>query len=154
MDMTDIRLSNPKPLFNRAKKAEVGFVAVKVFRDENTCEMGFEASEIRVSTELWIGNNDFLIHKTSVRYFEKVDENFSQNDEVIDQAAKKTLEMQSKPVTPEAIAALRPQMREMRKQVQPILKSAFKEGILYTQTHENISINQSYAPRDFLPSKD
>ena len=65
MDMTDIRLSNPKPLFNRAKKAEVGFVAVKVFRDENTCEMGFEASEIRVSTELWIGNNDFLIHKTT-----------------------------------------------------------------------------------------
>ena len=107
-----------------------------------------------VSTKLWIGINDFLIHKTSVRYFEKVDENFSQNDEVIDQAAKKTLELESKPVTPEAIAALRPQMREMMKQVQPILKSAFKEGILYTQTHENISINNSYAPTDFLPSKD
>ncbi len=106
-----------------------------------------------VSTKLWIGKNDFLIHKTSDRYFEKVTQDLSANDEVIDQAAKKTLEMQNQPVTPEAIAALRPKMREMMKQVQTTVKAGFKEGVLYTQTHNEISVNQSYAPADFLPSK-
>jgi hypothetical protein len=139
----------------KQKSEKVGDVDCYVIAAEADLSKYPEAGKSgSVSNQLWIGKNDFLIHKTSVRYFEKVDDDLLQNDEVIDQAAKKTLEMQSKPVTPEAIAALRPKMREMMKQMQPMMKSAFKEGVLYIQTHENISVNQSYSPADLLPAKD
>ena len=95
------------------------------------------------SATLWIGKMDFLIHQCRIRYVEKVD----LSDQAIDEAIKRSLAMQHKPATPEAIAALRPQMNEIMKQLQ----SSFKSGIVYTQTHENIVVNQKFSPADFAP---
>jgi hypothetical protein len=102
-----------------------------------------------VSATLWIGKQDFLVHQTRTRYVEKVDENALLSDQAIDEAIKKSLAMQHKPVTPEAIAAMRPQMRATMKQVLNTLKAGFKAGVVMTQTHENISVNQKYSPSDF-----
>jgi RNA polymerase sigma factor (sigma-70 family) len=102
------------------------------------------------STTFWIGKKDFLIRQCYIRYVEKVDAG-AMSDQAIDEAIKKSLEMQHKPATPEAIAAMRPQMKEIMKQVQSTLKSAFTSGIVYTQTHENIAVNQKFSPADFAP---
>jgi hypothetical protein len=101
-----------------------------------------------VSTTLWIGKGDFLIHQCRMRYVEKTDSS-APTDQAIDEAIKTSLKMQNKPATPEAIAAMRPQMKEIMKQVQTTLKSSFESGIVFTQTHENISVNQKFLPSDF-----
>jgi hypothetical protein len=102
-----------------------------------------------VFTTLWIGKSDFLIHQSRTRYVEKVDESATSSDQAIDEAIKKSLAMQNKPVTPEAVAAMRPQMRAIMKQVQSTLQAGFKAGVVSTQTHENISVNQNLSPSDF-----
>lgn len=102
-----------------------------------------------VSAMLWIGKKDFLIYQTRTRYVEKVDDNAVSSDQAIDDAIKKSLQLQNKPVTPEAIAAMRPQMKAIMKQVQTTLKAGFKAGIVMTQTHENISVDQKFSPADF-----
>jgi RNA polymerase sigma factor (sigma-70 family) len=94
-----------------------------------------------VSTMFWIGKRDFLIHQTSTRYVEKADS----SDQAIDEAIKKSLQMQNKPVTPEAVAAMRPQMKAIMEQ----LKSGFESGVMSTQRHENIVVNQKFSPADF-----
>jgi outer membrane lipoprotein-sorting protein len=100
------------------------------------------------TTMLWIGKRDFLIHQSRTKYVEKVDTSAT-SDRAIDDAIKKSLEMQNKPVTPEAIAAMRPQMKTIMKQVQSTLKSGFESGIVFTQTHENIVVNEKLSPSDF-----
>ncbi len=100
------------------------------------------------TTVLWIGKSDFLVHQCRTTYVEKVDSSVA-SDEAIDEAIKKSLEMQNKPVTPEAVAAMRPQMKVIMKQVQATLKTGFAAGIVFTQTHENISVNQKFLPSDF-----
>jgi C-terminal processing protease CtpA/Prc len=100
------------------------------------------------STMLWIGKRDFLIHQSRTRYVEKTDSS-APTDQAIDEAIKTSLKMQNKPVTPEAIAAMRPQMKEIMKQVQTTLKLGFESGIVFTQTHENIVVNQKFSPADF-----
>ena len=93
------------------------------------------------STMFWIGKRDFLIHQTRTKYVEKEDS----SDQAIDEAIKKSLKMQNKPVTPEAVAAMRPQMKAIMEQ----LKSGFESGVVYTQTHEDIVVNQKSSPADF-----
>jgi len=100
------------------------------------------------STMLWIGKGDFLIHQCRMRYVEKTDSS-APTDQAIDEAIKKSLEMQNKPATPEAVAAMRPQMKVIMKQVQATLKSGFESGVVFTQTHENISVNEKLSPSDF-----
>jgi RNA polymerase sigma factor (sigma-70 family) len=100
------------------------------------------------STMLWIGKRDFLIHQCRTKYVEKVDSS-APSDQAIDEAIKKSLEMQNKPATPEAIAVMRPQMKAIMKQVQSTLKSGFESGVVFTQTHENISVNEKFSPADF-----
>ena len=100
------------------------------------------------STTLWIGKRDFLIHQCRTKYVEKMDSSAS-SDQAIDEAIKKALQAQSKPATPEAIAAMRPQMRAIMKQVQGTLKSSFESGVVFTQTHENIVVNRKFSPADF-----
>jgi hypothetical protein len=100
------------------------------------------------ATTLWIGKQDFLIHQCRTKYVEQVDASAT-SDQAIDDAIKKSLEMQNKPVTPEAIAAMRPQMTAIMKQVQTTLKSSFASGVVFTQTHENIVVNQKFSPADF-----
>jgi hypothetical protein len=101
------------------------------------------------STILWIGKKDFLIHQSRTRYVEKVDSNTPPSDQAIDDAIKKSLKAQNKPATPEAIAAMRPQMKAIMKQVQTTLKSGFESGVVFTQKHENIVVNESLSPTDF-----
>jgi RNA polymerase sigma factor (sigma-70 family) len=93
------------------------------------------------STTFWIGKRDFLMHQIRTRYVEKADS----SDQAIDEAIKKSLKMQNKPVTPEAVAAMRPQMKTIMEQ----LKSGFESGIVFTQTHENIVVNEKLSPADF-----
>ncbi len=100
------------------------------------------------TTMLWIGKRDSLIHQSRTRYVEKVDSS-APSDQAIDEAIKKSLEMQNKPATPEAIAAMRPQMKAIMKQVQHTLKSGFASGIVVTQTHENIVVDEKFSPADF-----
>jgi hypothetical protein len=100
------------------------------------------------STTLWIGKTDFLIHQSRTKYVEKVDSS-TPTDQAIDDAIKKSLQMQHKPVTPEAIAAMRPQMTIIMKQVQATLKSGFEAGVVTTQIHTNISLNRRFSPSDF-----
>ena len=102
-----------------------------------------------VSTMLWIGKKDLLIHQSRTKYVEKVDENTASSDQAIDEAIKTSLKMQNKPATPEAIAAMRPQMKTIMKQVQTTLKSGFESGLVSTQTHENIVVNEKLSPADF-----
>ncbi|MCX6924401.1 MAG: hypothetical protein NT154_14485 [Verrucomicrobia bacterium] len=100
------------------------------------------------STMLWIGKRDFLIHQSRTKYVESVDSS-APTDQQIDETIKKSLAMQNKPATPEAVAAMRPQMRAIMKQVQSTLKSGFTSGVVFTQTHENIVVNKKLSPADF-----
>jgi outer membrane lipoprotein-sorting protein len=101
------------------------------------------------STTLWIGKGDFLIHQTRTTYVEKVDSSAPATDQAIDEAIKKSLELQHQPATPEAIAAMRPQMKAIMKDVQRTIKSGFEAGVVTTQTHENIVVNEKLSPADF-----
>jgi len=101
-----------------------------------------------VSAKLWIGKKDFLIRQSRTKYVEKVDSGAS-SDQVIDEAIKQTLKIQNKPATPEAIAAMRPQMKIIMQQVQSTLKSGFESGVVSTQTHQNIVVNPMFSPSDF-----
>jgi hypothetical protein len=101
------------------------------------------------STMLWIGKRDFFIHQCRTKYVEKVDSSAPPSDQAIDEAIKKSLAMQNKPATPEAIAAMRPQMRAIMKQVQSTLESGFESGLVFTQAHENIVVNENLSPAAF-----
>ena len=101
------------------------------------------------TTTLWIGKADFLIHQCRTKLVEKLPPSAPPDDLEIDEAIKKSLAMQNKPATPEAIAAMRPQMKAIMKQVQSTLKSGFASGIVFTQTHENIVVNEKLSPADF-----
>jgi hypothetical protein len=68
-------------------------------------------------------------------------------DQAVDVAIKKALRIQDKPATAEAIAAMRPQMKDIMKQV----KAGLESGVVSTQTHEHIVVNQKFSPADFAP---
>jgi len=104
------------------------------------------------ATTLWIGKRDLLIHQSRTKYAEKVDSS-APSDQAVDDAVKKFLEMQKKPVTPEAIAAMRPQMKAIMQQVQSTIKSGFEAGVVHTQTHKNISLTKKFSPADFTAAE-
>jgi len=125
------------------KDAKVGDVDCYVVSSE-----GIDLSKVpnigkpgTLDTTLWIGKSDFLIHQIRTRYVEKADS----SDKAMDEAIKKALEIQHKAATPEAIAAMRPQMKTVMKQVQ----SSLGAGVVSTQTHEKIVVNQNYSQADF-----
>ena len=62
--------------------------------------------------------------------------------ELSDSDIKKILERQNKPTTPEAMAALRTEMKKST-------ESLRGEKTVFTQTHENISVNKKFSPADF-----
>jgi hypothetical protein len=100
------------------------------------------------STMLWIGKGDFLIHQCRTKYVEKV-ASTAPSDAEMDAAIVKSLEAQHRVATPEAVAAMRPQMKAIMKQVQATLKAGFKSGIVFTQTRENIVVNEEITLADF-----
>jgi outer membrane lipoprotein-sorting protein len=92
------------------------------------------------TTRLWIGKKDYLIHQVQI-----ISEGASiPPPQESDADIRGILEKQNKPVTPEAIAALRTQLETAVKQYQ-------YQGTKYvfTQTHENISLNEKFSPADF-----
>ncbi len=130
-----------------AKVGDVDCYVVSCVR--NNSKQPGKAKPGTTSTTLWIGKKDFLIHQCRSKHVENVDTSGLPTDQAVDEAIKKSLEMQHKPVTPEAIAAMRPQMRTIMKQVQGTLKSGFASGLVYTQTHENIVVDKKLSPADF-----
>ena len=90
------------------------------------------------TTTLWIGKQDHFIHKSRT-----ITEGMSLNlPRMSDDKIKTILEAQNKPATPEAIAATRTEMEAM-------MKKAQGAKYVFTQTHENIVVNQKYSPADF-----
>lgn len=90
-----------------------------------------------ITTRLWIGKQDHLIHQVQT-----TSEGASTNPKITDDAAKVQLERQGKPVTPEAIAA-------MRAEVEKSIETSKGQKIVFLQTHENISVNQNFTAADF-----
>jgi hypothetical protein len=90
------------------------------------------------TTTFWIGKRDHLIHQTRTSTEGMSITMPHQSDDNI----KTILERQNKPVTPEAIVNWRTQMDAMMKQAQGA-------KFVFTETHENISVNQKFSPSDF-----
>jgi hypothetical protein len=93
-----------------------------------------------MTTTLWIGKRDHLIHQTQT-VMEGLTIRMPQES---DSDLKTILERQNKPATPEAIAALRTELEAS-------MKLARSGTFVSTQTHENISLNQNFSPADFAP---
>ena len=98
------------------------------------------------TTTFWIGKLDHFIHQTRT-----VMEGTSiKLPQFSDAELTNILQQENKPVTPEAIAALRKQLEATTKQAQAVLKSGEQSGkMVYTQMHENIVVNQKFSPADF-----
>jgi RNA polymerase sigma factor (sigma-70 family) len=95
-----------------------------------------------ITTTLWIGKQDHLIHQIRT-VMEGATIALPQES---DSNLKTILERQNKPVTPEAIAALRAELEKSMKLAQSALNSG---KFVFTQTHENIVVNQKFSPADF-----
>ena len=97
-----------------------------------------------ITTTLWIGKHDHLIHQTRT-VMEGATIALPQAQES-DSDIKTILERQNKPATPEAIAALR---FELEKPMKLALSTLNSGKFVFTQTHENIVVNQKFSPADF-----
>jgi RNA polymerase sigma factor (sigma-70 family) len=89
------------------------------------------------TTRLWIGKQDRLI-----RQIETTVKGATPALKITDESLKTILARQGKPVTPEAIAAL-------RVEVENSMKLAQKGKFVFVQTHENISVNQKFSRSEF-----
>jgi hypothetical protein len=95
-----------------------------------------------MTTTFWIGKRDHLIHQTRT-VMEGATITLPQES---DSDLKTILERQNKPATPEAIADLRAFLEKSTK----LALSALNSGkFVFTQTHENIAVNQKFSPADF-----
>ncbi len=90
-----------------------------------------------LTTTLWIGMQDHLIHQTRT-----ATEGGILHFQITDSSIKTILARQNKAATPEAIATLRAELEKT-------MKPAQAEKIVFTQTHKNISVNQSFLLSDF-----
>jgi RNA polymerase sigma factor (sigma-70 family) len=95
-----------------------------------------------ITTTLWIGKRDHLIYQTR-KIMEGATIALPQQS---DSDLKTILERQNKPATPEAIGELRAFLEKSTKLAQSALNSG---KFVFTQTHENISVNQKFSPADF-----
>ena len=89
------------------------------------------------TTTIWIGKKDHLIHQVR-----SVTMGSSSIVKWTDDMLKRRLQFLNKPVTPENVANLRVEMEQAQEQ-------ANKTGFVFTETHENISVNQKFSPSDF-----
>ena len=94
-------------------------------------------------TTLWIGKRDHLIRQIRQTVEGMPQEGLPQvAPRLSDSDMKELLEKLHKPTTPEAIAA-------WRTQVEANWKKALNSKFEFTQTHENIVVNQKFSPSDF-----
>jgi len=89
------------------------------------------------TTTLWIGKKDHLIRKSKT-----TTAGMSAAMKFTDETLKLTLERQKKPVTPENLAAL-------RTQIDNSMVQAKNSGVVFTETQENIVVNQKFLSADF-----
>lgn len=97
-----------------------------------------ETKDIGTTTmTLWIGKKDYLIRKAKT-----VTEGMQIHMKFSDADVKKQLENQNQPVTAENMASMRAKLEESQ---------AAAQGGTYTftETHENIVVNQKFAAADF-----
>jgi hypothetical protein len=93
----------------------------------------------KTTTTLWIGKKDHLIHQVR----QTIDTSSMSMPAMSDDTIKTTLENLKQPATPAAIAAWRTQM-------ETAMKKAQGSKAVFTQTHENIVVNQKFLPADFV----
>lgn len=98
----------------------------------------------KMTTTLWIGQQDHLIHK-----FQQVASGLPSIPPVNDDSVKSILQGENKPAIPEAIAALRTQLNN----AQEAAKKLSAHGITFIQIHRNIQTNQAFTAADFRPDK-
>jgi RNA polymerase sigma factor (sigma-70 family) len=91
----------------------------------------------KITTTLWIGRQDYLI-----RQLKSVTAGPSPHLNWTDDMLQRQLEARKEPITPENIATLRTEMAKKD-------KLADKTGYVFTQTHENIVVNQQFPASDF-----
>jgi hypothetical protein len=142
-------LSGHYPL-TREKDAKLGnidcYVVSSVIDLSKAPETGKSGT---ASTRLWIGQHDFLIHQSRTKLVNEVAPDKPPTEQEIDAASRKSLEMQNKPATPEAVAAMRPQMRAIMKQTQATIRSSFESGVVTTRILDKIVVNERLAPAAF-----
>lgn len=93
----------------------------------------------KIATTLWIGKKDHLIHQVR----QTIDTSSMSMPAMSDDTIKTTLKNLKQPATPAAIAAWRTQM-------ETAMKKAQGSKAVFTQTHENIVVNQKFLPADFV----
>ena len=93
-----------------------------------------------ITTTLWIGKKDHLIHQVR----QTIDTASMQIPAMSDERIKAILENTQQSATPAAIAAF-------RKQMETSMKKMEGAKFTFTQTHENIVVNQKYPTADFAP---
>lgn len=92
--------------------------------------------------KLWIGKQDYLIHKSQTITENAILPEIKMSDE----AVKNALAARKQPATPEAMAATRAEMEKINREAQEKMMSG---KIVVTQTQENITVNKKFSPSDF-----
>jgi beta-lactamase regulating signal transducer with metallopeptidase domain/outer membrane lipoprotein-sorting protein len=104
-----------------------------------------KSAGMTLTSTIWIGQQDHLIHK-----IQQVSSGAPALPKLGDSELKSILENQNKPATPEAISALRTQLDSAQDMVKTMLQ---KGGFTFTQIHQNIETDKTFAPADFQPEK-
>jgi hypothetical protein len=97
-----------------------------------------------INTTLWLGQQDHLIHQ-----FVRTSKGASVLPKLDDALLAKVLQAENKPVTPEALAALREQMAAAQSIANKMMVG---KGITFTENHRAIATNKTYTPADFQPA--
>jgi RNA polymerase sigma factor (sigma-70 family) len=95
------------------------------------------------TTTLWIGREDYLIHQAKTLMQGSTIKIPQFNDAMI----RGMLRQPGATVTPEAIAARKKLLAAVSQQAQSMIASG---NIIFTETHENIEVNQNFSPQDFV----
>lgn len=136
---------SPANTLTKEPDAKVGEVDCNVF----TSTLHPSKVTPLMTTTFWIGKKDHLIHQVRTTIDNSSVAIPATSDETINESIKAFVEKQKqlkKPATPEMIAAWRAAMRAAMEASSKQLQSA-KD--VWTQTHENIVVNQKFLPADF-----
>jgi RNA polymerase sigma factor (sigma-70 family) len=97
----------------------------------------------------WIGKRDHFIHQiqssVDLSSVDLASTTLPSPARLSDTDIKKLLEKENKPVTAEAIAAMRARLEALSKQMQSMMKGK----VIVTETHERIVVNKKFSPTDF-----
>jgi RNA polymerase sigma factor (sigma-70 family) len=92
----------------------------------------------------WIGKRDYFIHQIQSSV-DLASTTLPSPARLSDADIKKLLEKENKPVTAEAIAAMRASLEALSKKMQSMMKGK----VIVTETHERIVVNKKFSPTDF-----